>query len=54
MNDVECRYCKEKGHFVRDCEKLKKKKERDQREGIPPPEKRVYPSCETLWADKPS
>ena len=26
MSDITCNYCKEKGHIVKDCEKLKKKK----------------------------
>ena len=26
MSDITCNYCKEKGHMVKDCEKLKKKK----------------------------
>ena len=26
-SDITCNYCKEKGHMVKDCEKLKKKKE---------------------------
>ena len=46
VGDLECRYCKEKGHFVRECEKLKKKKERDQRDGIPPRERRTFPPCD--------
>ena len=46
MADAECRYCKEKGHFVRECERLKRKKERDLRNGIPPVERRTYPPCE--------
>ena len=28
MSDITCNYCKEKGHMVKDCEKLKKKRER--------------------------
>ena len=26
MSDITCNYCKEKGHMVKDCEKLKKKR----------------------------
>ena len=26
LSDITCNYCKEKGHMVKDCEKLKKKK----------------------------
>ena len=29
MSDITCNYCKEKGHMAKDCEKLKKKKEKD-------------------------
>ena len=28
LSDITCNYCKEKGHMVKDCEKLKKKRER--------------------------
>ena len=33
MNDITCNYCKEKGHLVKDCEKLKKKKQKDAQQG---------------------
>ena len=33
MSDITCNYCKEKGHMVKDCEKLKKKKEKDTQQG---------------------
>ena len=33
MSDITCNYCKEKGHMVKDCEKLKKKKEKDAQQG---------------------
>ena len=46
ISNLECRYCKEKGHFVRDCIKLKRKKERDERNGIDPNAKRTFPPCE--------
>ena len=35
MSDITCNYCKEKGHMVKDCEKLKKKKEKDAQQGKP-------------------
>ena len=44
--DVDCNYCKEFGHMVKDCEKLKKKKERDAQKGKPQP-KKTYPECGT-------
>ena len=28
MSDITCNYCKEKGHMVNDCKKLKQKKKR--------------------------
>ena len=37
-----CNYCKEKGNMVKDCEKLKKKKEKDAQQGKPTP-KKTYP-----------
>ena len=33
MSDITCSYCKEKGHMVKDSEKLKKKKEKDAQQG---------------------
>ena len=39
-----CNYCK--GHMVKDCEKLKKKKEKDAQQGKPN-HKKVYPECGT-------
>ena len=33
MSDITCNYCKEKNHMVKDCEKLKKKKEKDAQQG---------------------
>ena len=34
-SDIACNYCKEKGHMVKDCEKPKKKKEKDAQKGKP-------------------
>ena len=46
MSDITCNYSKEKGHMVKDCEKLKKEKEKNaqQRKST---EKNVYPKCGT-------
>ena len=46
MSDITCNYCKEKGHIVRDCEKLKKKKEKDAQQGKQT-QKKTYPECGT-------
>ena len=46
MTDITCNYCKEKGHMVNDCEKLKKKKEKDVQQSIPT-QKKTYPECGT-------
>ena len=46
MSDITCNYCKEKGHMVKDCEKLKKKKEKDAQQGKST-EKKTYPKCGT-------
>ena len=46
MTDITCNYCKEKGHIVEDCEKLKKKKEKDAQQGKQT-QKKTYPECGT-------
>ena len=46
MSNITCNYCKEKGHMVKDCEKLKKKKEKDAQQGKST-EKKTYPKCGT-------
>ena len=46
MSNITCNYCKEKGHMVKDCEKLKKKEEKDAQQGKST-EKKTYPKCGT-------
>ena len=46
MSDITCNYCKEKGQMVKDCEKLKKKKEKEAQQGKPT-QKKTYPKCST-------
>ena len=46
MSDITCNYCKEKGHIVKDCEKLKKKKEKDAQQGKQT-QKKTYLECGT-------
>ena len=46
LSDITCNYCKEKGHMVKDCEKLKKKKEKDAQQGKST-QKKSYPECGT-------
>ena len=46
ISDITCNYCKEKGHMVKDCEKLKKKKEKDAQQGKQT-QKKTYPECGT-------
>ena len=48
MSDITCNYCREKGHMVKDCEKLKKKKEKDAQQGKST-QKKTYPECGTCW-----
>ena len=45
-SEITCNYCKEKGHMVKDCEKLKKKKEEDAQQGKST-QKKTYPECST-------
>ena len=44
MSDITCNYCKEKGHMVKDCEKLKKEKTKNAQQGKST-QKKVYPKC---------
>ena len=46
MSDITCNYCKEKGHMVKGCKKLKKKKEKDAQQGKST-QKKTYPECGT-------
>ena len=46
LSDITCNYCKEKSHMVKDCEKLKKKKEKDAQQGKQT-QKKTYPECGT-------
>ena len=52
MSDITCNYCKEKGHMVKDCEKLKKKKEKDAQQGKST-QKKTYPECGTCGKKNP-
>ena len=46
LSHITCNYCKEKGHMVKDCEKLKKKNEKDAQQGKST-QKKTYPECGT-------
>ena len=46
MSDITCNYCKEKGHMVKDCEKLKKENNKIAQQGKST-QKKVYPKCGT-------
>ena len=52
MSDITCNYCKEKDHMVKNCEKLKKKKEKDAQQGKST-QKKTYPECGTCGKKKP-
>ena len=45
LSNVECYFCKEKGHFARDCPRLKKRKEKEQQNSEPSKPKRTFPPC---------
>ena len=53
MSDITCNYCKEKGHMVKDCEKLKKKKEKEAQQGKLT-QKKNLPQMQYLWQNQPS
>ena len=44
--DAQCSYCKATGHFYRNCPKLKKKKELEDKNGKKP-QRPTYPECPT-------
>ena len=46
MSDITLNHCKEKGHMIKDCEKLKEKKEKDAQQGKST-QKKTYPECGT-------
>ena len=46
MSDITCKYCKEKGHMVKDSEKLKMKKEKDAQQSKST-QKKTYLDCGT-------
>ena len=46
MSDITCNYSKQKGHMVKDCEKLKKEKEKIAQQGKST-QKKVYPKSGT-------
>ena len=41
-----CNYCREKGHMVKDCEKLQKKNEKGAQK-VKPTHKKTFPECGT-------
>ena len=53
MSNITCNYCKEKGHMVKDCEKLKKKKRKRCPTRQTNPEKEIH-QMQYLWQDQPS
>ena len=46
QSNIVCNHCKEKGHMVKDCAKLKKKKEKDAQK-CKLTQKKIYPDCGT-------
>ena len=46
LSDITCNCCKEKGRMIKDCEKLKSKKEKDAQHGKQT-QKKTYPECGT-------
>ena len=46
MSDITCNYCMKKGHMFKDCEKLKKEKEKIAQRGKST-QKKVYRKCGT-------
>ena len=44
--DAQCSYCKATGHYYKNCPKLKKKKETEDKDGKKP-QRPIYPPCDT-------
>ena len=44
--DAQCSYCKATGHYYKNCPKLKKKKETEEKDGKKP-QRPTYPPCDT-------